>query len=247
MCSGCGKQHVNSEFFRKIYPKDAVSLAIGIYANGNSGKLAKTVVRDQKGYAIGNSTSWYWTQTYGKSFEDNSVLYGLSDMLHCDETQHETEPRNKLYIWALKCPKTKILVAWHVSSRRTQEEVEKLFWKAKKRFPVSWMPKKIRTDSFAGYYPAIMKVFSREVKHDKFKSFEEHSNNEIECFFRCKKRLPKFYNERTAKPYLNIAMTGYNRVLEHETIKKTPGEMCNLESLVWGDLVKNGGVSSYED
>jgi len=66
------------------------------------------------------------------------------------------------------------------------------------------MPEEIRTDSFAGYYPAIMKVFSREVKHDKFKSFEEHSNNEIECFFRCKKRLPKFKTPETAKPYLKL-------------------------------------------
>lgn len=238
---------MDSDFFRKIYPKDTVSLAVGIYANGNSGKMAKTVVKDQKGYAIGVSTPWHWVQTYGKRFEDNSILFGLSDLLHCDETQHKTETGNKLYIWALKCPKTKVLVAWHVSSRRTQEEVEKLLWKAKRRFPVSWMPKEIRTDSFAGYYPAIMKVFGREVKQDRFKSFEEHSNNEIECFFRCKKRLPKFKTARTAEPYLNIAMTGYNRIAEHEEIGKTPGELCNLEELTWQDLIENGEVSSYED
>jgi len=165
-------------------------------------------------------------------------------MLHCDETQHETEPRNKLYIWALKCPKTKVLVAWHVSDRRTQEEVEKLFWKARRRFPVIWMPK---TFIIAGYYPAMMKVFSREVKHDRFKSFEKHSNNEIECFFRCKKKLPKFKTPKTSEPCMNIAMTGYNRVIEHETLGKTPGEMCNLKSLAWGDLIKNGDDLSYED
>lgn len=238
---------MDGDFYRKIYPRDTVSLAIGIYASGNSGKMAKTIVKDQKEYTIGTSTPWYWTQLYGTSFKDDSILFGLSDLLHCDETQHETEPGNKLYIWALKCPKTKVLVAWHVSSRRTQEEVEKLFWKAKRRFPVSWMPKEIRTDSFAGYYPAIMKVFNREVKHDKFKSFEEHSNNEIECFFRCKKRLPKFRTPETAKPYLNIAMTGYNRIIEHEKLGKTPGELCDLEELKWRDLIKNGEFSSYED
>jgi hypothetical protein len=238
---------VDSDFFRKIYPKDTVSLAIGIYASGNSGKTTKTVVKDQKGYAIGTSTPWYWTQTHGKSYEDNSILCGLSNLLHCDETQHETEPGNKLYIWALKCPKTKVLVAWHVSHNRTREEAEKLFRKAKRRFPVSWLPKEIRTDSYAGFYPAMMKVFNYEVKHDKFKSFEEHSNNEIECFFRCKKRLPKFTAARTAEPYLNIAMTGYNRIAEHEKLGKTPGELCNLEALTWRDLIKNGDDSSYED
>lgn len=209
--------------------------------------MAKTIVKDQKNYAIGASTAWYWTQTYGSSFEDDSLLFGLSDLLHCDETQHETEPRNKLYIWALKCPKTKVLIAWHVSTRRTQAEVEKLFWKAKRRFPTTWMPKIIRTDSFLGYYPAMMKVFDRQVEHDKFKSFEEHSNNEIECFFRCKKRLPKFLNDQTARPYLNIAMTGYNRILEHEKLGKTPGELCNLDPLTWQEVIKIGYDSSYED
>jgi transposase-like protein len=139
------------------------------------------------------------------------------------------------------------LVAWHVSNRRTQEEVEKFLWKAKRRFPTAWMPKVIRTDSFPGYYPAIMKVFDREVKHDKFKSFEEHSNNEIECFFRCKKRLPKFYSAETAEPYINIAMAGYNRIVEHEKLGKTPGEMCGLEALIWQDIIKNGDDLSYED
>lgn len=247
MCSGCGKQRVDSDFFRKIYPKDTVSLALGMYATGNSGKFAKAIVKDQKGYAIGVSTAWYWTQTYGKSFEDNSILFGLSDLLHCDETEHETEPGNKLYIWALKCPKTKVLVAWHASSRRTQEEVEKLFWKAKRRFPTTWMPKKIRTDSFPGYYPAMMKVFSRRVEHDKFKSFEEHSNNVIECFFRVKKKLPKFKTAKTSEPYLNIALTGYNRIVEHEELGKTPGELCGLDELSWQDLIKSGGDLSYDD
>lgn len=91
MCTGCGKQKTNSDFFRKVYPRDTVSLAVGIYASRNSGRMAKAIVKDQKNYAIGASTAWYWAQTYGNSFEDNSVLFGLSDLLHCDETQHETE------------------------------------------------------------------------------------------------------------------------------------------------------------
>jgi len=65
-------------------------------------------------------------------------------------------------------------------------------------------PKKIRTDGMPSYYPAIMKVFSRNIEHDKFRSFESHSNNEIENFFRCKNRFPKLGNKKSAGNIRNL-------------------------------------------
>jgi len=60
------------------------------------------------------------------------------------------------------------------------------------------------------YYRAIMEVFSREVKHDKFKSFEEHSNNEIENFFRFKRRFPRFHTPESAKNYFDSWVAQHN-------------------------------------
>src|SRR3989338_7734735 len=40
------------------------------------------------------------------------------------------------WFWALKCPFTKLIVAWHVSETRELGEAKDFFKKAKKRFPI---------------------------------------------------------------------------------------------------------------
>ena len=72
----------------------------------------------------------------------------------------------------------------------------------KRRFPMGYIPKAITTDSFSAYHAAIMHVFGYKVKHDKFKSFESHSNNEIETIFRCKPRFPRFAEINSARNYV---------------------------------------------
>ncbi len=85
-----------------------------------------------------------------------------------------------------------------------------LFWECRRRFPAGYLPKAVRTDGFPGYRFAIHKVFSHEVKHDKFLSFRDHSNNEIENFFRHKRKFPKFRSIESARKYLGHWVSEYN-------------------------------------
>ena len=79
----------------------------------------------------------------------------------------------------------------------------------RKRFPIDYFPKAIRTDDYPGYRFAIIKVFSYEVKHDKVTSFK-HGNNVIENFFRYKRRFPKFRNLESARKYVGHYISEVN-------------------------------------
>ncbi|MBI5347462.1 MAG: DDE-type integrase/transposase/recombinase [Candidatus Aenigmarchaeota archaeon] len=110
----------------------------------------------------------------------------------------------------MKCPKTKAIVGHLVTEHRTLANAKLLFWEARRRFPVVYWPKAIRTDGFAGYRQAIVEALGHEVNHNKFLSFKEHSNNEIENFFRCKRRFPRFRTLESAKRYINNWIYEYN-------------------------------------
>ena len=139
------------------------------------------------------------------------MIEGLAELLHCDETLLKTNKKGKfLYFWAVKCPKTKCIVGWHLSEQRTLRDAKFLLWETRRKFPVGYLPKAIRTDGFPGYREAIHKVFSFEVKHDIFFSFKNHSNNEIENFFRCKRRFPRFWSPESARKYVGHFVAEYN-------------------------------------
>ncbi len=143
--------------------------------------------------------------------QTSQILKGLAELLHCDETLLKTYKKRKFfYFWAIKCPKTKLIVGWHLPEHRTLRDAKLLLWEARRKFPIGYLPKAIRTDGFPGYAFAIHKVFSHEVKHDKFLSFKNHSNNEIENFFRCKRRFPKFRDAESARKYIGHWVSEYN-------------------------------------
>ena len=112
-------------------------------------------------------------------------------MLETDETQIELCNGGKAWLWGVKCVKTKKVVASHVSKTRTLIDAKILFWEARRRFPPSYWPKIIRTDGLPAYRRAIFEVLGPEVKHDKFISFKEHNNNDIENTWRIKKLVSK--------------------------------------------------------
>ncbi len=154
------------------------------------------------------STVWYWCQRFVNKFKQ--TIQGLSERLHCDETLIRTFQKGKfLYFWAVKCPKTKCVVGWHISEHRTMYDAKLLFWETRRKFPVGYMPKFIRTDKMPAYNFAINKVFNHEVKHEKVLSFK-HGNNVIENFFRCKNKFPKFRTLQSSGRYLSTWIYNYN-------------------------------------
>ncbi|MDP3014690.1 MAG: DDE-type integrase/transposase/recombinase [Candidatus Subteraquimicrobiales bacterium] len=103
------------------------------------------------------STIWYWTKRFAS--QTSRIIEGLAERLHCDETLIKTFRKHKLpYFWAVKCPATKAIVGWHLSEHRTPRDAKLLFWEARRKFPIGYFPKAIRTDSMPAYRFAISKV-----------------------------------------------------------------------------------------
>ena len=191
------------------FPKKIVDFAVRQRHKGLTLKAVKQSIFEEFGLIVSETAVYKWCIRFAK--QTVQVLKGLADLLHCDETLLKTHKKGRFfYFWAIKCPKTKCVVAWHLSEHRTLQDAKFLFWEARKRFSVGYLPKAIRTDGWPGYRFAIHKVFSHEVRHDMFFSFKNHSNNVIENFFRCKRRFPKFRDVNSGRKYLGHWVSEYN-------------------------------------
>ena len=192
---------MDTDFKRMRYSKNVVETSMGLRSEGlplhrvrkRTQKIHKTLVKS-------NQTILNWFDKFGKKL--TKPVQGLAKRLHGDETLLKTLKKGVfLYFWALRCTGMEP-VGWHVSNGRDMHETKMLMWEARQRFPIGYMPKAIRTDKMPAYPFAIAKVFDHEVKHEKMISFK-HGNNVIECFWRCKRRFPKFGTVKNAKTFID--------------------------------------------
>jgi len=191
------------------FQRKVVKIAVSLYHKGLTLKNVKKVILEFFGLTASTTSIWKWCQRFAS--QTSGVIQGLTDLLHCDETLLKTHKKRRFfYFWAVKCPKTKCIVGWHLSEHRTLYDAKQLFWSTRRRFPIDYLPKAIRTDGFPGYRFAIHKVFGYKVEHDKFLSFRNHSNNVIENFFRHKRKFPKFRNVESARRYIGHWVFEYN-------------------------------------
>ena len=201
MCPGCGKQSVDTDWKRMRFPKHVVETSMGLRSEGLFlSRVRKRTHKIHKILVKSNRTILNWFDRFGKKL--TKPVQGLSERLHGDETLLKTLKKGVfLYFWAMRC-KGSQPVGWHVSEDRNLYETKMLMWEARRRFPVGYLPKAIRTDSMPAYRFAISSVFRHEVKHEKVISFR-HGNNVIECFFRCKRRFPRFGSVKNARKFID--------------------------------------------
>ena len=201
MCRGCGKQSVDTDWKRMRFPKDVVETSMGLRSEGLS--LKRTRIRAKKIHKIlvkSNQTILNWFDKYGKKL--TKPVQNLAERLHSDETLIRMWKKGLfLYFWAMIC-KGSQPVGWHVSLGRDMHETKMFMWEARRRFPIGYIPKVIRTDKMPAYPFAIAKVFDHEVKHEKMISFK-HGNNVIENFWRCKRKFPRFRTLKNARKFID--------------------------------------------
>jgi transposase-like protein len=191
------------------FTKKCVEIAVSLYHKGLTLKNVKRAVFEIFGFVVSEISIYKWSKKFAS--QTSGIIKGLAELLHCDETLLKTyKKRRYFYFWAVKCPKTRCIVGWHLSEHRTLKDAKLLFWEARRRFPPTYLPKAIRTDGYPGYRFAIHNVFAYEVAHDKFLSFKNHSNNVIENFFRHKRKFPKFRNIESARKYIGHWVSEYN-------------------------------------
>ena len=174
---------------------------MGLRTEGLS--LKRTRIRTKKIHRIlvkSNQTILNWFVKFGKTL--TKPVQGLAERLHADETLLKTHKKGVFfYFWAMRC-KGMQPVGWHVSEDRNLHETKMFMWEARRRFPIGYTPKAIRTDSMPAYRFAVMNVFNHAIRHEKVISFK-HGNNIVENFFRCKNRFPRFRTPEAAKIFVN--------------------------------------------
>ena len=191
------------------FPKEQVYSAVEIRHEGLTLKKTRKVVSNAFKIVVKSVSSIArWCKRFAK--DDRSVIKGLGDLFETDETYIDLFNGEKAWLWGVKCVKTKKLVVTHVSKTRTLRDAKTLFWEARRRLPPSYWPKFIRTDGWPGYRRAIFEVFGPEVKHDKFISFKEHNNNDIENTWRIKHWFPRFRNLDSAKIHTRHVASEFN-------------------------------------
>ena len=207
------------------FAKDQVYTAVDARHEGLTLKKAKKVASNAFKVPIkAVSTVYRWCKRFVR--DDKQIIHGLSDLLHVDETEIELYDGEKAWFWGVKDPRTKKFVATHISKTRTLRDAKFLFWEARKRFPIGYWPKIIRTDGWPGYRRAIFEVLGPEVKHDKFLSFKSHSNNEIENSWRMKKWFPKFRTIESGIVHTRHVISEFNA--EKDRIWRKPIiRLCN--------------------
>ncbi|MDI6806572.1 MAG: hypothetical protein QMD14_02005, partial [Candidatus Aenigmarchaeota archaeon] len=68
------------------------------------------------------------------------------------------------------------------------------------------------TDSFPAHGRAIREVFKFKVKQDRFLSFKQHNNNQVENFFRCKKYFPRLRKLEVARKHVAYWLREYEEM-----------------------------------
>lgn len=183
------------------YPKQIVETSMGLRSEGLFlRRVRKRTHKIHKILVKSNQTILNWFEKFCKKL--TKPVQGLAERLHCDETLLKTLRKGEFfYFWAMRC-KGSQPVGWHVSLDRDMQQTKLLMWETRRRFPIGYMPKSIRTDKMPAYPFAIAKVFDHEVRHERVISFK-HGNNAIETFWKCKNRFPKFGSLRNAKKFID--------------------------------------------
>ncbi len=200
---------MDTDWKRMRFPKEQVEASVDIRHEGLTLKKTKKVVsRIFKHVVKSVTTIWRWCQRFAK--HDKNTIYGLGDLLYVDESEIDMFNGEKAWFWGVKDGVTKKVVAIHISKTRTLQDAKFLLWEARRRFPPTYWPKAIRTDGWPGYRRAIVEVFGHDVKHDKFLSFKNHSNNEIENFWRITNWFPWFRTLDAARVHARHVVSEFN-------------------------------------
>jgi len=111
------------------FHKKIVDCAVSLYHKGLTLKAVKQAILEIFELRVSTTAIWEWCKRFVK--QTSRAINGLAERLHCDETLLKTFQKGKwLYFWAVKCPKTRAIVGWHLSELRTLRDAKLLFWEA---------------------------------------------------------------------------------------------------------------------
>jgi transposase-like protein len=212
-CKDCKKQFIEDDFLHMQTIKEAVATAVRLKTK--SSMSAEKVVEEIEiiyGVKRSSKTVFVWIRKYSELFDaiNQLPLYGISKRLHMDHTELSINGE-KAYFWGVLCPKTRLIVGWHLSMSKEFENAKEVLRKAKNRFPIGYELKEMVTDGENSFPRAIWEVFDHSVTHYRYKGFiDKKNNNTIETLWNFTNFIPKFCAFEQAKEFFTIWVAMYN-------------------------------------
>lgn len=212
-CRNCRRQFIEDDFLHMQTCKEAVATAVRLKTK--SSMSAEKVVEEVEiiyGVKRSSRTVFVWIHKYSELFDviNHLPLQGISRRLHMDHTELSINGE-KAYFWGVLCPRTRLIVGWHLSMSKEFENAKEVLRKAKNRFPIGYELKEMVTDGENSFPRAIWETFDHSVKHYRYKGFvDKKNNNTIETLWNFTNFIPKFCSFEQAKEFFTIWVAMYN-------------------------------------
>jgi putative transposase len=225
----------------------AVVVSIDLYYRGVSLRAIEGHFESVYGIKISHGTVYGWIKNYvglvSKYLEKDKV--DSSGRWHGDETCLRVKGKH-LVLWSLLDSENRLLIAKHISERKSADEATVLLNEGLKKTRNA--PLEIITDAAPSYVQAIDQKFAKElhepVIHVQSSLSGPITNNKLERYHRTlKQRFRTVYSlnsEETAKTFTDGFNIYYNNVKKHRALGTTPAEASGLTSGgSWATLIKN--------
>jgi putative transposase len=260
-CKDCGHKFAANDALPNMrMPVKTVASSLQSFYDGLSVNDIRSKIRqdtESKEYPS-ESTVYDWITRYTKDAIDKTkeLKPNVGYVWMADETVIEINGK-KYWYWDVLDVKTRYLIASHLSTKRTVDDVIILMTDAVKS--AGKFPKVIMTDHLPAYVDGIKLRFRDKVKHLQVKKFEASPNNNII------ERLHGTIKERTkvmrgmkhfesAKLIMDGFRFHYNYCRNHETLDtkdekfRTPSKQAGIELPydTWLGFIKNEDIRHTE-
>jgi transposase-like protein len=249
LCKDCGHKFFEGSAFPRMRTESRIiSASIDMYFEGLSTRKIQTQIEKIFGVHVSQVTVMNWTMKYSALVSKyvETLRPQLLGVYHVDETAIKCSGVQK-WFWEIIDEQTKFLVAGHLSTSRTTEDVVQLFEKSinvAKRKPLS-----IYCDGLPAYVDGYNKVFrtlKKEGRPELIRSVgirNIHNQNAVERLHGTLKDRIKttrgLKGEETVRTLLEGWIVHYNYIRKHQTIKMTPAQASGINMKNnWHLLVK---------
>lgn len=224
----------------------AIILSLDLYYRALSLRQIQGHFESVYGIKISHGTVYGWIKRYvelvSKCLEKDKV--DSSGRRHGDETILRVKGKH-LVLWSLLDSENRLLLAKHISERKSADEATTLFNKGLKK--TQNPPSEIITDAAPSYVQAIDQKFGKELRepviHVQSSLSGPITNNRLERYHRTLKQrsrtISSFHSKETAETFTEGFAIFYNNIKTHRALGTTPAEASGLdEGASWVALIQ---------
>ena len=253
---GCGVRFSDGVGFKwRHYSPSVILMAVTLFAVGLSPKTIKTILKPRFKVDVHQSTIQAWCNSYTSAVEryTNGLRPRVGRLWGCDEKSQRILGKIH-WIFTIQDISTRFILAWDVSSKKTNYNAKELFKRAQEK--AGHAPIIFKTDGLKIFRTAFREVFGKlkNIRPHHFWSSHMHSeysdNNIHERFNGTLGEL--LHGSRGLKkidaPLIRAALLHYNYVRPHQSLcGRTPASAAKIHIAgddKWLILIQNAAMAA---